>query len=576
MRINYDSEGMIRGSLVKNELQYQSEPQRAPSIEGNFIPKRQPKGFITIVEAREEPRNNYSNNLDQPEADTQLKKKSQSNSPNVYPPRNMNELRQQVRNEEMKNFIDNNPLNPPYMNSIPQRVENIHAQSNPFRDVTRGILQQIFYEHRILMESLIQIAYTFQFLNKDMSPEQIYRIFDLKLTDFRLELRTQLIDLVKKNLIKNLSEEFQDKSQFLEKAGKTYELVRRQVNQELKNGIGSVKDIREELFKEDQILTAEEDVFNLESEIATHRLGRDYQGARNLNAPDEQMVQEVQVAESNRTSVYDLSSQGKDDLNQMKVGDVREDAPAEYMTPKIQVHGLDGDFQRVENIGEYSSMDIYKNLNKGMNGIQISDGNRDLNQLEKQIHPLTSNQTLTPIQNARAESARKSYASRNSRNSRELLQSRPSERANPANNPTREKLITYLQPDLLAKKLSIASEQQRTLRSPDRQSRGTIDLTSPDKCSIFKTGSSVSTQRTKKSQIRSPMQLYSLSPESRRSKKSKREQYSTERRRIHYSPQNGKKQLIEDTVRNMSGVIVQQYFTGVPQCNFNIIWICFN
>lgn len=96
-----------------------------------------------------------------------------------------------------------------------------------------------------------------------------------------------------------------------------------------------MKDIREELFKEDQILTAEEDVFNLESEIATHRLGRDYQGARNLNAPDEQMVQEVQVAESNRTSVYDLSSQGKDDLNQMKVGDVREDAPAEYMTPKI-------------------------------------------------------------------------------------------------------------------------------------------------------------------------------------------------------------------------------------------------
>lgn len=43
----------------------------------------------------------------------------------------------------------------------------------------------------------------------------------------------------------------------------------------MKNGIGSVGDIREELQKEDQILTAEEDVFNPESQIATHRLNNE-------------------------------------------------------------------------------------------------------------------------------------------------------------------------------------------------------------------------------------------------------------------------------------------------------------
>jgi hypothetical protein len=47
------------------------------------------------------------------------------------------------------------------------------------------------------------------------------------------------------------------------------------VNQELKNGIGNVKDIRDELNKEDQILTADEDVFNVQSQIATHRLRKD-------------------------------------------------------------------------------------------------------------------------------------------------------------------------------------------------------------------------------------------------------------------------------------------------------------
>jgi hypothetical protein len=84
------------------------------------------------------------------------------------------------------------------------------------------------------------------------------------------------MDLVSKNLIKNLAENSLNKEKFKDLAAKTYGLVRRQVNQELKNGIGSDKDIREELFKEDQILTAEEDVFNLESQIATHRLGREH------------------------------------------------------------------------------------------------------------------------------------------------------------------------------------------------------------------------------------------------------------------------------------------------------------
>ena len=78
-----------------------------------------------------------------------------------------------------------------------------------------------------------------------------------------------------KNLIKNLAIESANQEEFLKLAKQTYDLVRKQVNQELKNGIGSVSDIREELLKEDQILTAEEDVFNPESQIATHRLMND-------------------------------------------------------------------------------------------------------------------------------------------------------------------------------------------------------------------------------------------------------------------------------------------------------------
>jgi hypothetical protein len=158
---------------------------------------------------------------------------------------------------------------------------------------------------------------------------------------------------------------------------------------------------------------------------------------------------------------------------------------------------------------------------------------------------------LTPIQNARAESARKSnYASKESRGSarRSNYASKESRNSSRASHGVREKLIDYMQPDYIKKVSRQVSQTnsppgknadfQDTLRSPSKKSLGTIDLKdfSPDKYSILRTGPMISTQRTKRSQMRSPSQLYSLSPESRVHLKSKREQYSTERRRIHYSP----------------------------------------
>jgi hypothetical protein len=71
------------------------------------------------------------------------------------------------------------------------------------------------------------------------------------------------------------------------------------------------------------------------------------------------------------------------------------------------------------------------------NNINILDGNETLPYLEKMVNPITSDHTLTPVQNARADSAKKSRES--------MSRSRGSARSKQSG--MRDKLIDYVQPN---------------------------------------------------------------------------------------------------------------------------------
>ena len=480
------------------------------------IPKREQPALVTVVDAKKDRLNNQSNSLqDSEDEPVYLKAEEESTNPKI------------TKNYQKEQMLD----------TIQEfnEVSGNGGHNKPFRDVTRGILQQIFYEHRILMESLVQISYTFQFQNQDISQEKISQIFDLKLTDFRLELRTQLMELVDKNLIQNLAKDSLNPEKFMDQALMTYALVRKQVNSELKNGIGNLSDIREELEKEEQLLTADEDLFNLESHIATNRLHRD-QTDQNLGE-----LNSNNYYDTNNTLNHNVNPENNDEKNRKTV-----------IVPLIKVHQMEQievieDDYRIKNYGDVITIDF---------------GDEDVQPyLEKQLNPLMSTQKLNPIQNARADSAKKSYASRdatpNSERGRHNL---------------RDKLVDYVQRDSFTNFSRQQSKQTSRNQSPAKflhTNEYQDTVRSPEKPSVFKTGPLISTERTAQSHIKSPSQLYCLSPETN-PLMSKREQYSTERRRIHYSPIKGTSGTTivdtNETVRNNSGVNCQSYFTGVPQC----------
>lgn len=125
-----------------------------------------------------------------------------------------------------------------------------------FSELTRSILQQIFYEHRVLSESVVQIGHLFQMRNPNMIKERISNIFDLQLNNLRLELQTAMTSLIQSSFIKGLSEASKTPKKFLKLARKSYSLVRDQVAVELKQGLAGEDDIRLELELEEMILTS--------------------------------------------------------------------------------------------------------------------------------------------------------------------------------------------------------------------------------------------------------------------------------------------------------------------------------
>ena len=134
---------------------------------------------------------------------------------------------------------------------------------SPFTDITRSILQQLFFEHRVLTESMLQICYSFQLQNQQMGQTKLLQIFDLKLTDFRLEISRLLHDLFCKNFVNSLSEHSSKPRDFKYTADKTYQLVRKQIDKDMQQGIAGLSQVRLELAKEEQILTSD-DIFKMD------------------------------------------------------------------------------------------------------------------------------------------------------------------------------------------------------------------------------------------------------------------------------------------------------------------------